>query len=208
MNEKVTIVAEKRETMSGNAGKKLRKIGYIPGAINRKGLDSVSVKIKKDELIKNISKYGKNYLFTLNLGEQEAHAVMINEIQHSPIKGEILNVVFQEVSVTEQIKFNLNIKIIGKEELELKKLHFVQQMDKILVTGLPQDIPDFLEIDVTDLNLNDKICVGDIKYPKGIESEIEADKIVLVINEMRLDDTINEDRLDDKISEAVQEENL
>ncbi|WP_373481488.1 50S ribosomal protein L25 [Acetobacterium sp.] len=207
MNEKVTIAVEKRETMSGNAGKKLRKIGYIPGAINRKGLDSVSVKIKKDELIKNISKYGKNYLFTLNLGGQEAHAVMINEIQHSPIKGEILNVVFQEVSVTEQIKFNLNIKIIGKEELELKKLHFVQQMDKILVTGLPQDIPDFLEIDVTDLNLNDKICVGDIKYPKGIESDIEADKIVLVINETRLDDTIIDDVLDDTSLETVQEDN-
>ncbi|MBC3797681.1 50S ribosomal protein L25 [Acetobacterium tundrae] len=208
MNEKVTMAIEKRENGNGSAGKKLRAIGYIPGAINRKGLESVSVKIKKDELIKNIFKYGKNYLFTLNLGGQESYSAMIKEIQHSPIKREILNVVFQQVSVTEKIKFNLNIKIVGKEAIELKSLHFVEQMDKILVTGLPQDIPDFLEIDVTDLNLNDKICVGDIKFPKGIESEIEADKIVLVITEMRLDDTIIEDVLDDKISEVVQEENL
>lgn len=208
MNEKVTIAIEKREKTNGSAGKKLRTIGYIPGAINRKGLESVSVKIKKDELMKNIFKYGKNYLFTLDLGGQESYPAMIKEMQHSPIKREILNVVFQQVSVTEPIKFNLNIKIVGKEAIELKKLHFVQQMDKILVTGLPQDIPDFLEIDVTDLNLNDKICISDVKYPKGIESEIEADKIVLVINESRLDDTITEDVLDDKISEAVQEENL
>jgi len=208
MNEKVTMAIEKRENGNGSAGKKLRAIGYIPGAINRKGLESVSVKIKKDELIKNIFKYGKNYLFTLNLGGQESYSAMIKEIQHSPIKREILNVVFQQVSVTEKIKFNLNIKIVGKEAIELKNLHFVEQMDKILVTGLPQDIPDFLEIDVTDLNLNDKICVGDIKFPKGIESEIEADKIVLVITETRLDDTIIEDVLDDKSSEVVQEENL
>ncbi|MBC3889396.1 50S ribosomal protein L25 [Acetobacterium paludosum] len=208
MNEKVTMAIEKRENGNGSAGKKLRAIGYIPGAINRKGLESVSVKIKKDELIKNIFKYGKNYLFTLDLGGQESYSAMIKEIQHSPIKREILNVVFQQVSVTEKIKFNLNIKIVGKEAIELKNLHFVEQMDKILVTGLPQDIPDFLEIDVTDLNLNDKICVGDIKFPKGIEPEIEADKIVLVITETRLDDTIIEDVLDDKISEVVQEENL
>jgi len=217
MNKKVTIAIEKREITSGKAGEKLRKIGYVPGAINRKGLESVSVKIKKDELMKNIFKYGKNYLFTLDLEGKESYPAMIKEMQHSSIKREVLNVVFQQVSVTEKIKFDLNIKIVGKEALELKKLHYVQQMDKIHVTGLPQDIPDFLEIDVTDLNLNDKICLGDVKFPKGIESEIEADKIVLVINELRLDDTIEEDESDDtiteagsddKITEAVQEENL
>jgi len=191
--------------MSGSAGKKLRKIGYIPGAINRKGLESVSVKINKDELVKNIHKYGKNYLYTLDLEGQESYPAMIKEIQHAPIKGEILNVVFQEVSITEPIKFDLNIKIIGKEAIELRELNFVQQMDKILVTGLPQDIPDYLEIDVTDLNLNDKICVSDINYPKGIDTEIEADKIVLVINEMRLEDTITEDGSDDKSSETLTE---
>ena len=205
MNEKVTIAIEKREKMNGNAGKKLRKIGYIPGAINRKGLESVSVKIKNDELMKNIFKYGKNYLYTLDLEGQESYAVMIKEMQHSPIKNELLNVVFQQVSITEPIKFNLNLKIVGKEALELKKLHLVQQMEKILVTGLPQDIPDFLEIDVTNLNLDDKICIGDLQYPQGIETEIEADKIVLVINESRLDDTITEDVLADKSAEAVSE---
>ena len=168
-------------------------MGYVPGAINRKGLESVSVKIKNDELMKNVLKYGKNYLFTLDLEGQESYDVLIKEMQHSPIKRELLNVVFQQVSVTEKIKFNLNLKIVGKEALEFRKLHVVQQMEKILVSGLPQDIPDFIEIDVKDLNLDDKICVGDLKFPEGIETEFEADKIVLVINESRSDDTITEE---------------
>lgn len=193
MNEKVTIAIEKREKAAGNKGKKLRTMGYVPGAINRKGLESVSVKIKNDELMKNILKYGKNYLFTLDLEGQESYDVLIKEMQHSPIKRELLNVVFQQVSVTEKIKFNLNLKIVGKEALEFRKLHVVQQMEKILVSGLPQDIPDFIEIDVKDLNLDDKICVGDLKFPEGIETEFEADKIVLVINESRSDDTITEE---------------
>ncbi|MDD3308243.1 50S ribosomal protein L25 [Acetobacterium wieringae] len=193
MNEKVTIAIEKREKAAGNKGKKLRTMGYVPGAINRKGLESVSVKIKNDELMKNVLKYGKNYLFTLDLEGQESYDVLIKEMQHSPIKRELLNVVFQQVSVTEKIKFNLNLKIVGKEALEFRKLHVVQQMEKILVSGLPQDIPDFIEIDVKDLNLDDKICVGDLKFPEGIETEFEADKIVLVINESRSDDTITEE---------------
>jgi len=193
MNEKVTIAIEKREKAADNKGKKLRTMGYVPGAINRKGLESVSVKIKNDELMKNVLKYGKNYLFTLDLEGQESYDVLIKEMQHSPIKRELLNVVFQQVSVTEKIKFNLNLKIVGKEALEFRKLHVVQQMEKILVSGLPQDIPDFIEIDVKDLNLDDKICVGDLKFPEGIETEFEADKIVLVINESRSDDTITEE---------------
>jgi large subunit ribosomal protein L25 len=193
MNEKVTIAIEKREKAAGNKGKKLRTMGYVPGAINRKGLESVSVKIKNDELMKNVLKYGKNYLFTLDLEGQESYDVLIKEMQHSPIKRELLNVVFQQVSVTEKIKFNLNLKIVGKEALEFRKLHVVQQMEKILVSGLPQDIPDFIEIDVKDLNLDDRICVGDLKFPEGIETEFEADKIVLVINESRSDDTITEE---------------
>jgi len=193
MNEKVTIAIEKREKAAGNKGKKLRTMGYVPGAINRKGLESVSVKIKNDELMKNVLKYGKNYLFTLDLEGQESYDVLIKEMQHSPIKRELLNVVFQQVSVTEKIKFNLNLKIVGKEALEFRKLHVVQQMEKILVSGLPQDIPDFIEIDVKDLNLDDKICIGDLKFPEGIETEFEADKIVLVINESRSDDTITEE---------------
>ncbi|KNZ43483.1 50S ribosomal protein L25 [Acetobacterium bakii] len=206
MNEKVTIAIEKREIGKSSSGKKLRAIGYIPGAVNRKGLESVSIKIKKDELLKNILQYGRNYLFTLDLEGQESYPAMIKEMQHSAIKREVLNVVFQQVSFTEPIKFDLNIKIVGKEALELRELNFVQQMDKIHVTGLPQDIPDFLEIDVTDLNMNDKICISDVKFPKGIETEIEADTIVLVINELRLAEVITEDELDDTITEAVQEE--
>lgn len=61
-------------------------MGYVPGAINRKGLESVSVKIKNDELMKNVLKYGKNYLFTLDLEGQESYDVLIKEMQHSPIK--------------------------------------------------------------------------------------------------------------------------
>ncbi|MGV8905591.1 MAG: 50S ribosomal protein L25 [Acetobacterium sp.] len=213
MNEKAIIAIEKRD---GCKAKKLRTMGYVPGAINRKGLESVSVKIKQDELMKNMLKYGKNHLFTLDLEGQESYSAMIKEMQHAPMKKGILNVVFQQVSITEKIKFNLNIKIVGKEALELKKLHPVQQMEKIHVTGLPQDIPDFIEIDVTDLKLDDKICISDVKFPKGIESEIEADEIVLVINELRLeaieedvvDEAITEDVADDKTSEAVPEEKL
>ncbi len=192
MSEKVILPIEKREKVSGSAGKQLRKIGYVPGAINVKGLDSLSIKVKEDELLKTIAKHGKNSLFTLELGN-ENYTTMIKEMQHSPIKRNVLNVVFQQVSITEKIDINLAIRIIGKEDVEYKGFIVVQQLDRIPVSGLPQDIPDFIEIDVSNLNVNDHISIGDVQFPEGIETELEADQMVLVISESRLEESLEED---------------
>ena len=80
----------------------------------------------------------------------------------------------------------MDIKLVGKESVEFKKLLVIQQLNQIPVKGFPQDIPDFIEIDVTNLDADDKIVVSDIKYPKGIEPDIEADKIVLTINKPKV----------------------
>lgn len=202
MSEKVILPIERREKVSGNAGKQLRKIGYVPGAINVKGVDSLSIKMKEDDLLKTIAKHGKNSLFTLELGD-ETYTTMIKEMQHSPVKRHVLNVVFQQVSITEKIDINLSIRVIGKEAVEHKGFIVVQQLDRIPVSGLPQNIPDFIEIDVTDLSVDDRISIEDIQFPEGIETEVERDQIVLVISESRLEESLEEDEAEDIVPEDM-----
>lgn len=181
MNEKATLVIEKREIANSRASKQLRKIGFVPASISRKGKDSISVKVKKEELIKSLSKHGRNYIFNLKLDGDDNISAIVKEMNYSPLKRELMSVNFQQISLTDEIKMNVEIKLIGKDSVEFRKLLVLQQMDQIPVKGLPQDIPDFIEIDVTDLDDDDKISVGDIKYSKGIQPDIEDDKIVLTI---------------------------
>ena len=199
MGEKVVMAIEKREKVNSRASKQLRKIGYVPASISRKGRDSISVKVKQDELLKNLSKYGRNYLFDLELDGFEKITAMVKKMEYSGLKRELLNVSFQQISLTEEMKVNLDIRIIGKDTVEFKKLLVIQQLDQIPVKGLPQDIPDYIEIDVTDLDADDKITIGDVKYPKGIEPDIEADKIVLTINKPKV-------RSEDIVEESDEEE--
>lgn len=182
MAEKVVMAIEKREQANSRASKQLRKIGYIPASISRKGMDSISVKVKQEELLKSLSKYGRNYLFDLELDGNEKITAMVKEMNYSPVKRELLSVNFQQVSFTDEIKVNLEVRLIGKDSVEFKKLLVIQQMDQIPVKGLPQDIPDYIEIDITDLDADDKITISDVKYSKGIQPDIEADKMVLTIN--------------------------
>jgi len=188
MNERVTLAVEKREKPSSRGSRRLRKIGYIPGSISRKGKESISVKVKQEDLLRNLSEYGRNYIFNLQLDGNENITAIVKELYYSPINRELLCVDFQQISFTDEIKVNVEIKLIGKESLEFRKLLVIQQMDEIPVKGLPQNIPAFIEIDVTNLDLDDKITIGDVKFPDGIEPDIEADKIVLTIIKPKIKD--------------------
>jgi len=176
-----TIKAERRENISSRANRRLRKAGYLTASICGKEMKPVSLKVKRDELRRVIARHGRSSLFNIDLGAGETYTAMVKDIQYSPVTIEPLDVEFQKVSLSEEIKVNLEVKIAGKEAIENKRLILVQQINEIPVKGLPQDMPDYIEVDVSDLNLGDKISVGDIKYPKGIEPEMEKDQIVLSI---------------------------
>lgn len=183
MKETGIIKIEKRDVVNSRTSKKLRQKGYLPGNVYGKGIESMSIIVKEDELKKSLVEFGKNNLFNLVLEGKEFSTVIIKDIQNSPVKGVPIHVDFQQISLTEEINAEVNIRIIGKELIELKKLLLIRQIDTIPVRGLPQNIPDEIEIDVSNLNAGDSINVGSIKFPKGIVPEIELDHNVITINE-------------------------
>jgi len=183
MKETGIIKIEKRDVINSRTSKKLRQKGYLPGNVCGKGIESMSIIVKEDELKKSLFKFGKNNLFNLVLEGKEFSTVIIKDIQNSPIKGVPIHVDFQQISLKEEINAEVNIRIIGKELIELKKLLLIRQIDTIPVRGLPQNIPDEIEIDVSNLNAGDSINVGNIKFPKGIVPEIELDHNVITVNE-------------------------
>jgi len=183
---------EKRDIMNGISSKRLIQKGYLPGIVYGKGIESMSLTVKEDDFKKKLAKFGKNYLFNLVLEGKKMHTVIVKDIQNSPIKGTPIHVDFQKVSLTEEISAEVDIRIIGKDLLDLRKLLLIRQMDTISVKGLPQNIPDGIEIDVSNLNAGDSINVGSIEFPKGIVPEIELDYTVISVNESMVNDTDEE----------------
>jgi len=197
MKETGIIKIEKRDVVNSRTSKKLRQKGYLPGNVYGKGIESMSIIVKEEELKKSLFEFGKNNLFNLVLEGKIISTVIIKDIQNSPVKGVPIHVDFQQISLTEDINAEVNIKIIGKESIELKKLFLIRQIDSIPVRGLPQNIPDEIEIDISNLNAGDSINVRSIKFPKGIVPEIELDHTVLTVNESITHDT-------DEVSESQQ----
>ncbi|QHI73722.1 50S ribosomal protein L25 [Aminipila terrae] len=185
MKDTAVIKIEKRTQCSSGENKRLRKNGYLPGNIFGRGTESTAVIVNRSELRKKISEMGRNAIFTLTLPGEKDFPVIIKEIQISP-KGEELHIDFQQVSLSQEIKTDVMLKITGKEALEAQKLISTYQMDFISVKGLPQDIPDSIDIDVSDLHMGSVITVGDIKLPKGITCENNPEHIVITVNQSKI----------------------
>ncbi len=185
MKETVSMNFVTRTEKTKGANNSLRKNGYLPGSIYGKGITPLSIAVRKDELRKHVNKYGRNSIYKLEDGSQKPITVMIKEIQVSPVSHEYNHVDFQQVSLSEEIKTELLIRVTGMDLLESKHLFLNRQLDSILVTGLPQAIPEAVEIDVSGLSAGDVVKVGDLKLPEGIHLELNPEQVILSANEAK-----------------------
>lgn len=193
MQETPVMKAEIRQEVTKGNKKKLRENGFIPGIISGKGMESIPVAVKKDDFRKCLNTYGRNAIIKLNNSDGKSYNVMVKEFQTSPLIYEIIHIDFQKVSLSEEIKAQVSIKIVGQELLEAKRMVLNRQLDTILVSGLPQDIPDDIEIDVSNLSSGSSIKISDISLPKGLTISGGTDQLLLSVSDGKIRETITEE---------------
>lgn len=189
MADIVTLEFNDREKISKGEKKALLKNGYLIGNINSKGAASVTIALKKDEFKKTLKKHGRNCVLKLVSPDKKSYDVMVKDIQVNPKDYDYHHVDLQQVSLNEVVKADVTIKYNGTEFLEGRRLVLNRLMDLVTVSGLPNDIPDTVEVDVSTLNSGDNIYVGDLKFADNINVEIDSKVLVGSIIDAKLRDT-------------------
>jgi large subunit ribosomal protein L25 len=179
---KIKIVP--REPMSKGGIKNLRREGFLPASISARGEESVSFSIKQDELMKSLAQNGRMSVFKLTMGRKVYNA-MLKEVQYAPVTRECLHVTFQHISLDEETKADVSIRPLGREDVLYKKLEFLQHLDTLPVVGLPNDIPNAIEIDVSQMEAGDNLTVADLTLPEGITTDMEPDRVVFTVSHPR-----------------------
>jgi large subunit ribosomal protein L25 len=134
----------------------------------------------------------ENILLELEIvdGDNKRNSLaMIQEVQHHPIQRQILHVDFHAVSATEKITAEVPIETIG-EPVGVKTNgglleHNLRDLE---VECLPADLPERIEVDVTNLDVNQSIHVKDLKLPPGVEAVTDADLTVVAVSAARVDE--------------------
>ncbi len=143
----------------------IRKSGFVPAVIYGKEAESLSIKIQTADLLRVFSK--DNQIFELKVGQGKKFLVHVENIQRDVLKGSILHLSLKTIKKGEKTVVPVPVVILGVPLVEESQI--VIELASIELQGLPQDIPNNVEIDVSGLKVGDDIRLAKVKVPVGVK---------------------------------------
>jgi large subunit ribosomal protein L25 len=178
MAKQVKLKAEPRSTVGRSGVRKLRARGLIPAVIYGGELKSQSLQVAARDINAMMSHAsGENVLVELEIvGEKSNRAALVQEVQHSPVGGEIVHVDFHAISMDETIQTEVPLEPTGTP-VGVKTFGGLleQSLRALAIECLPRDLPDRISVDVSQLNIGDSVHVRDIQLPHGVTAKVPTD---------------------------------
>jgi len=156
-----------RESTSKAATKKLRRDGYLIANIYGKGQENINAAFKMGEFIKYL-RHKEHLVFPVKVGDKEVK-VVVQEYQKDPVTGELLHVDLLMAQDGVKSYYHVPIKVKGTPKGLKNKGVLIYHRRRIKVKAAPENLPDFFELDVSDLDVGDNILIRDIEMPEGVE---------------------------------------
>lgn len=192
--DKVTKLSiKKREPGTKGAMNQLRKSGFLPGSISQKGSDAIGFSVRKDELRKALNVNGTSAVYMLEVDKKTSYPVMVREIQYAPLTRDWLHVTFQLVSLTEETTADVPVVLIGRDDVIYNGYELLQQLETLVLRGLPGQFPASIDINVSELTPGDQITVANLTLPEGIVCETEEDRLILSVSYPRVQEETSKD---------------
>lgn len=174
--ERIELQTTVRKTTGNSPARSLRRSGHIPAVLYGPKMESVLLSVNIKDL-EQVLKQGNVFQVILNLviqnGKKVTKAAMVKELQTHPVSGNFIHIDFYEIDMKRQI--NVMVPIITKgQSVGVENggmLNIVRREIELLC--LPGDIPEAIEIDISDLDIGDSIHIEDI--PLGENVEVSAD---------------------------------
>lgn len=204
--EKVILEAENRELI-GKKVKLVRREGKIPAIIYGKDFDATPISLDLRNTTNTLSKVSSSTILTIKLGSKEL-PTLVRDIQKDFIKNTILHIDFLAVSATEKLRTTVSITVSGEAPV-------LEEFDALIVTGiegievecLPQDLPETIEVDVSEISeLGQAIYVKDIVVPSGVDFLTDPEELVVVASAIK--EEVIEEVVDEELLEGVEGEGV
>jgi large subunit ribosomal protein L25 len=157
-----TLVAQERKNFKKSTLKKLRNDGKIPAIVYGSGINTESISIKNADLLKVIRDVGRNGILSLDL-DGKSKNVILRDYQNNSVTKEILHVDFLQVDKHTEIDTKVSVILKGTSKGEKVGGIVKQYLHELDITAKANDIPDDIEIDITDFEIGHTVRVVDIK---------------------------------------------
>lgn len=192
---KFELEASVRHDMGKGASRRLRREEKVPGVIYGGGKAPVSLSFEHKHVIKSLENEAfYSHILALKTGT-ESERVILKAVQRHPYKPRILHVDFQRVRADEKLHMHIPLHFLGEDVAPGVKdagglvSHILSDVE---VSCLPDNLPEYIEVDISALELNQILHLSDLKLPAGVElvalSVHEDDKAVVSIHMPRIEE--------------------
>ncbi|MBN2223277.1 MAG: 50S ribosomal protein L25 [Deltaproteobacteria bacterium] len=178
--ELAELKVETRQGSGKGAARRMRRNNRLPGIIYGRGEESVKVQVDPAEIRAAVRSHeGSLPVFSI-VGINEAEklsgsAVIVRELQTDPLTHEYLHVDFMKIDLSKQITVEVPLHFTGKARGLKMGGVMDEPVRKLDVICFPTDIPEFIEVDTTDLDIGESIHLKDILLPKGCSVDTTVD---------------------------------
>src|SRR3989440_4387722 len=178
MEKQEKLKADPRASVGRSAVRKLKAQGVIPAIIYGGKDKPQPLQVSARDINAMMSHAsGENVLVELEIaGEKSNRTALVQEVQHSPVRGDILHIDFHAISMDETIQAEVPLEPIGVPN-GVKNFGGLleQSLRALAIECLPRDLPDRITVDVSQLNIGDSIHLRDIQLPSGVTAKVQLD---------------------------------
>ncbi len=200
----------KRDTFGKGPARALRRQGLIPAVLYGPRRESMPLTISPIDLDKIYKTSGTEHV-VLNLiienGGTDNVTAMVKEVQAAPVTDQYLHIDFYEISLDQKITVSVPVEVTGKSKgIERGGLLQIVRHE-LEISCLPTDMPDTIEVDVTNLDIGDSIHIGDIEIEDKISLLADTGHTVLTVVAPTVEEEeVPEEEVEEEAEEAEAEE--
>jgi large subunit ribosomal protein L25 len=170
--ETFEITAQRRTDLGKGASRRLRHAGYVPAIIYGASKEPVPLTLSHNDLLKQLEHEGfYSHILTINIDGQSEKAVL-KDLQRHPYRPTVMHMDLQRVNETQKLHMRVPLHFLNEDKCVGVKQSggtVSHHMTEIEIYCLPKDLPEFIEVDLHDIKLNEIIHLSDLGLPEGVE---------------------------------------
>ena len=176
---KIEISAMPRKVQGTGASRRLRRAGKVPGIVYGGDKGPLNVELDHRELLRNLTNEAFHAsILTLKV-EGAAEQVLLRAFNMHPVKSQVQHVDFQRVSKDKKIHMKVPLHFVNAEVSPgVKEQHGVVShvLNELDITCFPDDLPEFIEVNLAEISVGKSIHVRELALPKGVELTLHKDE--------------------------------
>ncbi|MGD9694046.1 MAG: 50S ribosomal protein L25 [Thermoleophilia bacterium] len=173
----VALHAHARTEFGNGPARRLRRQGLVPGIVYQAGESSLTLALPDRDLRRALAE-GRTSVIDLSIGDGPSRPVLVRDWQLDPVRGDVLHIDFQEVDLKVEIEAPVSVVLEGNAVGVRDGGVLDQPLREVVVSALPDALPDHLELDVTELEIGSSITVAELSAPAGVTIVTDAETVI------------------------------